>query len=80
MLNPAHEVHQAQNVHELLLSTVKQAGSTRDTQRLDDRCCGHTTIFLAEPRRYGPLQGEPALGNRNCKADLWTRPCTPTMK
>lgn len=34
MLNPAHEVHQAhqgQNVHELLLSTVKQARALHAT-------------------------------------------------
>lgn len=31
MLNPAHEVQQAQNVHELLLSTVKQVRALHAT-------------------------------------------------
>ena len=31
MLNPVHEVHQAQNVHELLLSTVKQVRALHAT-------------------------------------------------
>src|ERR1700758_2999630 len=31
MLNPAHEIHQAQNVHELLLSTVKQVRALHAT-------------------------------------------------
>lgn len=31
MLNPAHQVHETQNVHELLLSTVKQVRALHAT-------------------------------------------------
>lgn len=83
MLNPAHEVHQAheaQNVHELLLSTVKQVRALHPTlSPLMTDVAAIRRTFL-QGRGYMVHYKTICAQQLKPPSRLWKRRCSPTMR